>query len=199
MGGIAWSILCSQDEASHTADPDATEAVDHVPEAHPDDVEADTSNNFNVDIQACLGAHNALRAQHGAPPLEWDETCAQSAQRAAQECMDQGQMHHNNIDDGQGQNLFMSSKGGQANEDGGKVATTAWYSEIKDYDFNDPGFGGSTGHFTQLVWKGTTKVGMCKVRGDQDGMDTVYIAANYAPSGNITNDGMFEANVLPAQ
>jgi len=185
----------NEGEPSHKALPEHAQAVDHISEAHPSDV----TNKYNVDMQACLEAHNHLRAQHGAPPLEWDETCAQSAQMAAQECMDQEQMHHNNIGGGQGQNLFMSMKGGQPNKDGGKVAVTAWYSEIKDYDFKKPGFGSKTGHFTQLVWKGTTKVGMCKVRGDQNGMDTVYIAANYAPGGNITNDGLFEANVKPAK
>jgi hypothetical protein len=34
-----------------------------------------------------------------------------------------------------------------------------WYNEVKDYNFNNPGFGGSTGHFTQLVWVGTTELG----------------------------------------
>ena len=32
--------------------------------------------------------------------------------------------------------------------------------QIKDYNFGAPGFGMNTGHFTQVVWKGTTSVGV---------------------------------------
>jgi hypothetical protein len=35
----------------------------------------------------------------------------------------------------------------------------AWYSEVSSYSFSSPGWSGATGHFTQLVWKDTTKVG----------------------------------------
>ena len=32
----------------------------------------------------------------------------------------------------------------------GKYATDMWYEEIKDYNFNNPGFKSGTGHFTQV-------------------------------------------------
>ena len=31
-----------------------------------------------------------------------------------------------------------------------KMAVMQWYSEIRDYNFNQPGFQSSTGHFTQV-------------------------------------------------
>lgn len=34
------------------------------------------------------------------------------------------------------------------------------YSEIKDYNFGNPGFSQGTGHFTQVVWKGSTEIGV---------------------------------------
>lgn len=37
------------------------------------------------------------------------------------------------------------------------------YQEIDYYDYNNPGFSMATGHFTQVVWKGTTQVG-CAVQ-----------------------------------
>jgi hypothetical protein len=39
-----------------------------------------------------------------------------------------------------------------------KSAVDAWYNEVQSYNFNSPGWSGATGHFTQLVWKDTTKV-----------------------------------------
>ena len=41
-------------------------------------------------------------------------------------------------------------------------ATISWYNELFDpgYDFDEPGFSKGTGHFTQVVWNGSTKLGM---------------------------------------
>ena len=46
--------------------------------------------------------------------------------------------------------IFLSGK-----ELTGESATDSWYSEIKDYKFNKPGFNSKTGHFTQVkefIW-----------------------------------------------
>ena len=44
----------------------------------------------------------------------------------------------------------------------GAAAVDSLYDEIKDYDFSkgDSKNGGVVGHFTQLVWKGTSQLGM---------------------------------------
>lgn len=70
-------------------------------------------------------------------------------------------------------------------------ATKMWYSEIDNpgYDFENPGFTYGTGHFTQVVWKGSTKLG-CGVAGG-------YVCCRYTPAGNISNPGYFEDNVFP--
>jgi hypothetical protein len=41
-----------------------------------------------------------------------------------------------------------------------------WYDEVTNpgYNFETGGFSGGTGHFTQLVWKGTTELG-CGIAG----------------------------------
>ena len=42
------------------------------------------------------------------------------------------------------------------------VATDNWYEEVNDpgYDFETGGYQSGTGHFTQVVWKSSTKLGM---------------------------------------
>ena len=51
------------------------------------------------------------------------------------------------------------------------------------------------GHFTQLVWKGSTKIGAGRVCGTEDNTwhDT-YIAVNFSPAGNMA--GAYKDNVL---
>lgn len=65
-----------------------------------------------------------------------------------------------------------------------------WYDEIKDYDFNNPGFSSGTGHFTQVVWVDSMELGVAKATA-QNGMQ--FVVARYFPPGNIL--GRFPNNV----
>jgi hypothetical protein len=77
----------------------------------------------------------------------------------------------------------------------GAEATDAWYNEIKLYNFYRPGFSMDTGHFTQVVWKGSQKVGVgFAITGDGK---SLYVVAQYSPPGNY--QGQFGQNVLPAK
>ncbi|KAK1787785.1 hypothetical protein P4O66_016266, partial [Electrophorus voltai] len=75
----------------------------------------------------------------------------------------------------------------------GHEAVDSWYSEIKDYRFNRPGFTSGTGHFTQVIWKDTKELGVGLAT---DGAMT-FVVGQYLPAGNISNAGYFEKNVLP--
>ncbi|KAF8888246.1 CAP domain-containing protein [Infundibulicybe gibba] len=61
---------------------------------------------------------------------------------------------------------------------------------------NNPGFSSATGHFTQVVWKGTTQVA-CAVA--NCGAGTIfsqasgYVVCRYSPPGNVI--GQFPQNV----
>ena len=65
------------------------------------------------------------------------------------------------------------------------------YDEIKDYDYNNHGFASNTGHFTQVIWKTSLRVGVGIARGT----DRVIVCAQYSPQGNFL--GQFSANVMP--
>lgn len=75
----------------------------------------------------------------------------------------------------------------------GREATQLWYDEVKDYDYGQPGFAMNTGHFTQVVWKGTSKLGLGVSFSQGDGR--VVIVGRYNPPGNVTGD--FPNNVPP--
>jgi len=137
--------------------------------------------------QETLDAHNKHRDAHGVPRLQWDASCESCARKQATYLARCGKpprdFHGNNPN--QGQNVYMSWASNGAPCVSPAEAVDEWYSEIKDYDFdrdalqNAPGH--ITGHFTQVVWKGTTKVGMAKASGN----GRTWVVANYSPQGNV--------------
>lgn len=68
-----------------------------------------------------------------------------------------------------------------------------WYNEIKDYDFRKPQFQSKIGHFSQVVWKGSEKIGIGVAAKD----GRVFAVANYDPPGNFV--GKLEENVQRAK
>ena len=126
-----------------------------------------------------LNKHNEFRANHCAPAMTWDDEVAAAAQTYANAC-NFGHDPNNNL----GENIAAGSE----------QPTEMWYSEVSDYNFANPGFTTSTGHFTQVVWRGSTKLGC----GRAECGFGVYYVCRYSPAGNNTGAGQFEANVLPA-
>ncbi|MGH0158475.1 UNVERIFIED_CONTAM: hypothetical protein FKN15_058117, partial [Acipenser sinensis] len=135
-----------------------------------------------------LASHNDYRQQHGAPALKLSRDLSEAAQEWAEHLLKIRALKHGCT----GENLYFSSSS-VPTEVSGKDAVGSWYSEIKDYDFSKPGFGFNTGHFTQVVWKSSTEVGVGKAT---DGKMT-FVVGRYSPPGNISNPGYFQENVLP--
>ena len=85
-------------------------------------------------------AHNTKRALHqNTDPLTFSASLAKAAQSWAESNAMGGAMEHaSNLGDlGQGENLaWHSNPSGEDDE----WAVVAWYDEINDYDFNNPGF-----------------------------------------------------------
>jgi hypothetical protein len=135
--------------------------------------------------QTILSVHNELRAMHHVPALEWDETLANYARHYADKC----QFRHSSSP--YGENL---AAGYPTVND----AINAWYSEHEHYSYKWPGFSYKTGHFSQMIWKSSKKLGCAFVLCDgKNGTPGHYLVCEYSPHGNITNKGYFEENVLP--
>ena len=75
----------------------------------------------------------------------------------------------------------------------GEKAVDSWYSEVEKYEYNSDRPSMGTGHFTQVVWKDSMKMGVAKAS-SPDGRTTVVVA-NYHPPGNFV--GRFKQNVFP--
>src|SRR5919197_5765685 len=138
---------------------------------------------------AALKQHNVYRAKHGVPPLVLNTQLNDVAQHyAAQLARTNRLVHSDNTR--YGENLYAFGSSGQALPRA-EAVVDRWYSEVKDYNFNKPGFHMGTGHFTQLVWKSSQELGM-GIAQAADG--TWYVVGNYSPPGNIS--GQFPTNVL---
>ncbi|CAF1513679.1 unnamed protein product [Rotaria sordida] len=93
---------------------------------------------------------------------------------------------------GYGENLYMMSSSVPLTGTHGRDATQSWYDEIKDYNYNKPGFKKGIGHFTQVVWNGSTHLGVGIAFGNHG--CNAFVVANYSPPGNY--QGQFHENVL---
>jgi len=103
-----------------------------------------------------------------------------------------------------GENLaMMGTSSSLSIENAIKRAVDMWYNEIKMYNYSNPRFAMHTGHFTQLIWKATTKIGVGVssyvktrvVNGREFKMTSYIVVMNYSVFGNVS--GLFQRNVLP--
>ncbi|XP_067036746.1 Golgi-associated plant pathogenesis-related protein 1-like isoform X2 [Acropora muricata] len=100
--------------------------------------------------EQCLKWHNDYRSIHQAPTVTWNDAIAADAEVWATYLADNNVFEHatnlGQLD--QGENLYLVSV--QPTEPC-TDATKAFYEEIKDYNFDQPGFSSKTGHFTQVM------------------------------------------------
>ncbi|KAL1406440.1 hypothetical protein Q8F55_008139 [Vanrija albida] len=141
--------------------------------------ESGLSGNLEQDI---LKLHNDYRAHFGVGALTWDGALAAAAAANANRCLFEHtnpRVYGENI--AQGTTDFFDTK----------RLFDMWASgEEGKYDYNKHEYSSATGHFTQVVWKGTTKLGCATAtcNGDQ-----TYLVCEYDPAGNVI--GSFEENV----
>ena len=145
-----------------------------------------TNNQTNADIEKSLQVHNSARAEVGVSDLTWSKELEKDAKNYAKILADKDSgLVHSKSKDNQGENLYYwygssSLFSGTPLSD----ASYSWYSEIKDYKYgplkNDSNFY-KIGHYTQMIWKNTTYVGIASAISKTG---KVYVVARYYPAGN---------------
>ena len=76
------------------------------------------------------------------------------------------------------------------------LAIDAWAGEESDYNWSNADFSEQTGHFTQLVWQNTTRVGCGAAHCNGQGENAAFgwfMVCEYDPPGNVI--GQFQYNV----
>ena len=96
---------------------------------------------------------------------------------------------------GVGQNLFIYKQTLKPPPNNWVSAVTDWYDEVELFNNKDVEpfqFSTATGHYTQVVWHNTDKVG-CGATSFRDGkwFATLY-TCNYGPNGNFIRSQMYK-------
>ena len=136
-----------------------------------------------------LDYHNTARKEVGVESVKWSKDLAAFAQTWADRLAEGGELEHRPATgewaQKYGENIAVHSTALKGAE--------AWYGEKKDYtagtsipeDFSQF----KAGHYTQMVWKGTTHVGAGRAvvkQGRFKGL--VIVVCNYDPAGNVIGE-----------
>ncbi|KAL6071492.1 GLIPR1 protein 1 [Balamuthia mandrillaris] len=124
-----------------------------------------------------LEAHNCARRNKGLPELSYDTSLEKTAQAWTNKC----DFRHSG-QGGVGENLWASS-GEPTAAEALKGSVRSWVSEEKQWNCKTNGCNGVCGHYTQVMWSGTTHVGCGFVNDCSTGWRTI-ITCQYKPPGN---------------
>lgn len=124
--------------------------------------------------QDYLKVHNDARAEVRVGPMSWDAALATKAQNYANSR--RGDCHL--IHSGPGENLAKGS-----GDFTGRSAAQLWVAEKPNYNYgSNRCVGGPCGHYTQVIWRNSTRLGCARARCDNGWW---FICCNYAPPGNF--------------
>ncbi|XP_011871194.1 PREDICTED: venom allergen 3-like [Vollenhovia emeryi] len=172
------------------------------------------SNNIglsNADKNAIVAKHNELRqkvasgqetrgrpgpqpAAVNMPNLVWDDELAMIAQKWANQCNFSHDKCRNSDRFAVGQNIAKTMHSGE-NTSSLQSMIQMWYDEVDKFDKNGVSsykFSPETGHYTQLVWATTTKIGCGRIMYKSNGWNNHFLVCNYGPSGNWIGNRIYE-------
>nr|GMC90526.1 pathogenesis-related protein PRMS-like [Ipomoea batatas] len=137
--------------------------------------------------QDFLRAHNDFRAKVGSPPLQWDSTLAKFSHDWAVQRKNDCNYRIHSKNGKYGENIFWQLY----KESTPRDVVRTWFQEQKHFDHRrnvcvcKPERGGcECGHYTNLIWKSTKKVG-CSTFVYRNNQKGVYVVCSYYPKGNI--------------
>lgn len=147
-----------------------------------------------LDPDAFVSAHNKWRAEAGvSEKLSYSPELAASAQAWANklEQNNQCKMRHSEPGGKYGENIYWASAINwsdgrkELQKKSPKQVVDSWGSEKADYNYakNSCTPGKMCGHYTQVVWRTTRKVG-CAVSVCEDSQEQVWVC-QYQPAGNV--------------
>ncbi len=131
-----------------------------------------------------LAEHNAARREYGSQPLVWDNALTAAADRYVRILADEGRIAHDKTRGDQGENLFMGTRGAYSYRAMARlwIDERQWFVKGRFPYVVKPGNPWTkVGHYTQIVWPTTQRVGCAVASNSRDD----FLVCRYSPSGNI--------------
>jgi general stress protein YciG len=142
--------------------------------------------------QRLLAAHNRERSAAGIAALAWDSELAAEAASWGGQLAASGAFEHDpdtGEDDPQGENLWAGTRGAYAPEE----MVEGWIEEKKYFRpgrFPDNSLTGDfadVGHYTQLMWRESDRVGCALAEGPEEEV----LVCRYRTAGNVVGERPF--------
>lgn len=147
--------------------------------------------------QQMVNYHNQKRAEVGNGAVTWSAQIAQYAQQRADQIARTKQFAHLP----QGQNPYGENLASGGSTGGGSGFTViqacdGWYAERAKMPRNARNmtvdlFNKGVGHYTQMVWKGSTQIGAGISQYQQNGFTMTVVVCCYNPPGNVINQPIY--------
>ncbi|EOA31607.1 hypothetical protein CARUB_v10014803mg [Capsella rubella] len=128
-------------------------------------------------LQDYVNAHNQARSQVGVGPMQWNEKLVTYARNHIDTLKGDCRLVHSN--GRYGENLAKSY-----GDLSGVTAVNLWVNEKANYNYDTNTCNGVCGHYTQVVWRNSVRLGCAKVMCNNGG---TIISCNYDPPGNYVN------------
>jgi len=167
-----------------------------------DDIEKDTVVAKHNQLRSGVANGTALPglAATNMRRLVWDDVLAEGAQLWVNQCIYAHDEDRSNCDGSVGQNAAWNAGSSGLKQFQWVGVTQRWYNEIKDFKDTSlvdkfiagPDFG-KIGHFTQVIWAETTKIGCAAIgyAGSKWARELIHVC-NYQPAGNMRGSPIFQ-------
>ena len=129
-------------------------------------------------VRQLLGAHNDVRGNLGLPPLQWSKELAAYSEKWAKKLLADNSIAHNSKSP-YGENILVTGLGSTP-----ASVVSEWASESGYYTYSTNSCDGDCGHYTQLVWRATLRVGCAMAHNKQR---EIWVCS-YDPAGNFLGE-----------
>lgn len=139
-----------------------------------------------------LAAHNRERSGAGIPALAWDPVLAEEAAAWGEALASSGAFEHDpdqDEEDPQGENLWAGTRGAYAPEEmvGGWIEEKKHFRPGRFPNNSATGDFADVGHYTQLMWRKTDRVGCALAEGAEEEV----LVCRYRTAGNVVGERPF--------
>lgn len=193
---VISELIKSLSQASKNLDSRIQESQDREPAPVPTSPISSHSSGYGLSdaqIKNIVDTHNIYRSEVWVKGISWSNTVADSAEKWAKQLQSENcafKHSTSSFRSGYGENLYYFwSSTARFTGDNSVGAIRSFGEEKHDYNYdsNTCAPWKVCGHYTQVVWEDTTKVGCARVSCNSNGYKEIYVC-QYDPAGNYIGE-----------